>query len=131
MINTKDNKKNFINFSNHPSSGWGNKQRAAALELGTEIIDIPFPQVDPMATSEEIDALVKECVEKIMTHNPSTVMCQGEFRVACRTGIALKELGVLPVVGTTVRRSVESVDPTTGEVTKKLVFNFEKFASLL
>ena len=124
-------KGSFVNFSNHPSTGWSDKQRAAALELGSEIVDVQFPQVDPMANSEEIDQLVAECLETIMSHNPSAVMCQGEFRVACRTGIALQEAGVLPVVGTTVRRSVESVDPKTGEVTKKLVFNFEKFAELL
>ena len=36
----------FINFSNHPSEAWGKTQLNAAMEYG-EVIDIPFPAVNP------------------------------------------------------------------------------------
>ncbi len=36
----------FLNISNHPSQKWGVKQREEAKKLG-DIVDIPFPQIDP------------------------------------------------------------------------------------
>ena len=43
----------FINFSNHPSKAWGKAQLNAAMEYG-EVIDIPFPAVNPYSNKEEI-----------------------------------------------------------------------------
>ena len=43
----------FINFSNHPSRAWGKTQLNAAMEYG-EVIDIPFPAVNPYSNEEEI-----------------------------------------------------------------------------
>ena len=43
----------FINFSNHPSKAWGKTQLNAAMEYG-EVIDIPFPAVNPYSNKEEI-----------------------------------------------------------------------------
>ena len=43
----------FNNFSNHPSKAWGKTQLNAAMEYG-EVIDIPFPAVNPYSNKEEI-----------------------------------------------------------------------------
>lgn len=50
----------FINISNHPSSKWNTEQIEAAKKLGREIIDIPFPSVDPTLNKVEVFGLAKE-----------------------------------------------------------------------
>lgn len=37
----------LLNLSNHPSSLWCDEQKKAAETLFGEIVDLPFPQVDP------------------------------------------------------------------------------------
>ncbi len=56
----------FINLSNHPSSEWSEEQMAAAVAIGGEVVDIPFPYVDPNADEDEIDRLGYKCVERIV-----------------------------------------------------------------
>ena len=47
----------FINLSNHPSAAWGADQLAAAAQYGT-IVDVPFPNIDPTLSTEEVLRLV-------------------------------------------------------------------------
>ena len=68
----------FINLTNHSSGLWSEEQRNAAEQYGN-IVDIPFPAVDPRASSEGIKAVGKEYVEIIINCDPEAVMCQGEF----------------------------------------------------
>ncbi len=44
----------LINLSNHPSHQWQPAQKDLALEKYGSIIDILFPQLDPMAEMNEI-----------------------------------------------------------------------------
>ncbi len=46
----------FYNITNHPSAKWSADQLAAASELGGEVIDLPFPNVPPLATSQDVSA---------------------------------------------------------------------------
>lgn len=69
----------FINFSNHPSDLWSAAQTEAALTYAARIVDLPFPQVDPMVDERAIDELAQSKTEEILSMNPSVVMCQGEF----------------------------------------------------
>ena len=69
----------FINFSNHPAEKWDPVQTAAALEYGSQIIDLPFPSVDPNASAESLSSLAGEITETILDYKPGAVMCQGEF----------------------------------------------------
>ncbi len=55
----------FINVSNHHSSKWSFKQTEAAKEYGT-IVDIPFPNVSPYYTKEEVENLANEYLKKIL-----------------------------------------------------------------
>lgn len=52
---------NFINLSNHPSSGWGEEQKQAAKQWGT-IIDYPFPEVDAQSSTQNIKELAETIV---------------------------------------------------------------------
>ena len=71
----------FVNFTNHPSSDWGEKQTTEAEKYG-KVHDIPFPQVDPMSTEQEIQQLGEQCYKEIMKYHPIAVLCQGEFTLA-------------------------------------------------
>lgn len=113
-------KKNFINFTNHPSQYWGEKQREEALQYG-EIFDVPFPAVDPWGNEEYISRLAEDCVERILQLHPSAVLCQGEFCLAYQVIYRLKEKG-LPVLAACSERMVKE----TGQ-TKEVTFAFTCF----
>jgi len=56
-ISVKEGEKEmFINFSNHPSSMWGEKQKTEAEKYGL-IEDLPFPAVSAHADRKEVQDL--------------------------------------------------------------------------
>ena len=114
----------FINFSNHPSEAWGKAQLNAAMEYG-EVIDIPFPAVNPYSNEEEIYKICEEYVAKIMNLNPSCVLFQGEFCVAYGVISALKKFGVKVVAACSERKSVER--KVGDNVEKTSSFSFVQF----
>ena len=110
MNTDKDNKRLFINFSNHPSSAWGEQQLQAANQLG-QVVDLPFTQVDPAMTGEQVQLLARECVNTILEMGaPSdlTVHVMGEMTVIFHVVTALKALGVRCVASTTERMVTEA-----------------------
>nr|WP_182435672.1 hypothetical protein [Clostridium sp. AM45-5] len=48
----------FINFSNHPSSMWGEKQKTEAEKYGL-IEDLPFPAVSAHADRKAVQDLAE------------------------------------------------------------------------
>ncbi len=114
----------FVNFTNHPSSNWDKDQIKAASEYG-EILDIPFPEVDPEAGEEDIKRLAKECVDKIMTAKPDCVLCQGEFCLSFIVINALKAAGCKVVAACSKRVVEESV--VDGKTVRVSHFRFVKF----
>ncbi len=55
----------FVNLSNHPSTKWTPEQLAAAQAFG-EVVDRPFPNIDPRWSSGEVDELVYKDVHELM-----------------------------------------------------------------
>lgn len=59
---------NLINLSNHPLQSWSDEQLCAARKQFAEIIDYPFPAVNPHLDSEQLypmaGTLVYELKEK-------------------------------------------------------------------
>lgn len=115
----------FINFTNHNSSNWGEEQINAAKEFG-EILDIPFPNVNPYWDEENITAIADEAVTKILEEKPSVVLCQGEMNLVFSVVQKLKENNITVVSATTERKTEEISEPD-GSITKKSVFKFVKF----
>lgn len=98
----------FINLSNHPSDHWDKEQRKAAEKYG-EIVDIPFPQVGPEASHEDILALAEECVHAIEEKAQDadiTVHVMGEMTLTYAIVSRLKEMGIRCVASTTERNTV-------------------------
>lgn len=115
----------FVNCSNHPSKGWQDSQKNAALEYG-EIVDVPFPNVGSEITNEELDALVDDTVNKILEYKPKAVMLMGEFVTSYKIVNKLKENNIKVLVSVTERNSKE-VKGKDGVINKTSVFDFKGF----
>ena len=95
----------LINFSNHPSALWEEKQLKAAREYG-DIVDIPFPDVSPEAGEEDILSLADQYVNKIMSFidgRQATVHVMGEMTFAFSVVTQLRERGITCIASTTER----------------------------
>ena len=115
----------FVNFSNHKSALWSEKQRLAAEAYG-EIVDVPFPMVSSVATEDEIDALADQCVEEIVSKNPDAAMCQGEFTLTYAVINKLLAKGIKCVSACSDRVVVER-QMSDGTTQKQSVFEFVQF----
>lgn len=114
----------FINFTNHPSSHWDKKQRQEAEYFG-EIVDEPFPEISPMATSEEIKNIAKQYAQKIIDKEPNCVLCQGEFGITYHVVSILLQHGI-KVVAACSERQVKEVY-RNGCTEKTVVFEFVQY----
>lgn len=130
----------FINYTNHPSASWGEKQTNEAKKYG-EIRDMLFLNISPQMTVQELMKLAKEHGDNIIAvveyEENSAVLCQGEsvftymlvnYLLSKKLGAhrwqsGLRNLKVLSAISE--RKVVEIVD---GDVTqKKSEFYFEGF----
>lgn len=117
----------FLNLSNHPSGLWKKHQKAAALQWG-EIVDVPFPNIPPEWTNEEVETLVEEYVEKCLALEEAkngaiaAIHLMGEMTFTFKLLQRLKEMDITVLASTTERLS--SQDEKGNKVT---VFNFIQF----
>jgi hypothetical protein len=112
----------LLNFSNHPSAEWSEEQYSTAQSLFGSILDIPFPVVDPHATTEHIVSVAKESLHHILQHKPQAVHIMGEMTLVVAVVGLLQQAGVMCVASTT-KRSVTELP--TGE--KQSWFEFVQF----
>ncbi len=119
----------FINLSNHPSKFWGDKQREASLKYG-EILDYPFPVVDPYATSEEVNGLANQISDDIIRKSPEAVMCQGEFTLTFAIVHCLQKQGIKVLSACTERHVSEETDEN-GRTSRKSIFEFVQYREYL
>ncbi len=112
----------LINLSNHPSSVWQANQLDAAQSRFGKVVDLPFPVIDPLLPSSELDRLVEDFEIQIRKLNPLAVHLMGEFVFCYRLGNRLKAIGILVVASTTQRQVIYAPD---GEKTS--VFTFVQF----
>ena len=111
----------FVNFTNHPSQMWENVQIRAALHYGESILDLLFPQVDPMADEIDLQNLAEEKTSEILSLHPTAVLCQGEFGLCFSVVRRLQKAGVRVLYACSERKvRVEGS-------TKTVQFDFVKF----
>ncbi len=115
----------FFNISNHPSSRWGETQKAAA---GAAIVDVPFPQVPPEMGEEEVKTMAAATVDAISPapQEGDMAMVSGEFIATVEIVREMQRRGVKCVVATTRRETVETVSPD-GKAVKTATFTFVKW----
>lgn len=121
-----DNKSaGFINLSNHPSSRWTAHQLDCAQEYG-RVIDLPFPPIDPYCSSGEIDEIVDQYYQRIMTYRKPVVMLQGEYVFTYRLTCRLKAADIKVLAGCSERRTIEYTD-NEGMTARRSEFEFVMF----
>lgn len=114
----------FINLSNHPSSKWSEAQTEAAKQYG-DIIDLPFPEVDPNGDEAYIANLADAYCQKILDMEdgtPLTIHLMGEMTLAFALVSRLKAKGVACLASTTERIVLEEASGV-----KTNVFRFARF----
>lgn len=95
----------FVNLSNHPLDDWTPEQRSAAEEYG-KLRDLPFPNVSPSLSSEELNHLVEEYFQKLLALSESadiTVHLMGEFTFTHRLINRLQGVDIKCLASTTER----------------------------
>lgn len=115
----------LINLTNHPSSRWSDKQKAAAEEYG-EIVDMPFPVIDEAGDEKYIATLADEYFNKIVKLSDTqsvVVHLMGEQTFSYALIKRLRERGITCVASTTKRIVKEEVPGKKSEV----IFQFERF----
>lgn len=104
--------KYLINFSNHPSAFWEEKQKQAAMEYG-DIIDIPFPAVNPDSDYNVIQELAEKYTDDILSYANShhiTVHIMGEMTFTFLVVSLLKERGIECIASTSNRNTEVTSD---------------------
>lgn len=115
----------FINHTNHPSARWGTAQRTAAEAYG-EIVDVPFPNIPPSWSEEEVAVLAAQNVDVLIAHHPAAVLVQGEPTYACALVERLQAAGIPALAACSERIAREEVAPD-GTARKVSVFQFVRF----
>jgi len=117
----------LINCSNHPVSGWEEKQKKAADQYGN-LTDLSFPAIDPNATTDQIEMLAEQYEVKIRqllaTENTSAlaVHIMGELTFCFALVARLQNAGITCVASTTQRKTIDNPDGT-----RTVQFGFIKF----
>ena len=115
----------MVNFSNHPSGMWSKEQLNIAQQYG-DIIDIRFPQVDSDASEADIKQIADTYIDKILSHNPDVVMCQGEFTLCYSIVKRLKDKNIKCVAACSARETKDEL-LDNGTLKKVTLFNFCRF----
>lgn len=99
----------FINFSNHPYSGWSDVQKKAFADFG-EVKEIPFPPIDPDWSSEKINQEADKYCKQILSMSEKkdvTVHIMGEMTFCFAVVFRLKEAGIRCVASCAKRNVME------------------------
>ncbi len=117
----------LINLSNHSVPNWSERQLNEARTQFGEVADVPFPQINPLASEEEVLDLAEKyfliCKTEIERSKDevNAVHLMGEFTFVFALANMLIDNGIVCVVSTTERRVVEAGDKKISE------FKFVKF----
>lgn len=118
----------LINLSNHHSGKWSNSQMESAVRLYGLVRDIPFPDIDPKGTEEDIVNLANELSEIILhifsehTGENNSVHIMGELTFCFAIITILISNNIKCVASTTNRIANNNSDGS-----KTIKFDFVKF----
>jgi hypothetical protein len=97
----------LLNLSNHSSKQWSDAQKNKATELFGSVVDMPFPQIDPNASADEVALLVEKYISEAKKQNPMAVHVMGEMTFVYRFVETMKSFGIPCYASTTIRKVVE------------------------
>jgi len=123
----------LINLSNHPCDKWSQNQVDKAKELFGEVIDLPFPNVPPDASEQQVLEMAHQYLQKILqirNNIPSdeslSVHVMGEFNFTFII-VQLLTKHNIPCYASTTVREVILEKTENNEVVKTNVFKFVQF----
>lgn len=119
----------LINLSNHPVSKWSDEQLSAAQTQFGEVVDLPFPTVDPQADEVAISALADDYVSRVvlLSDNHSiSVHLMGEMTLTFSLVSRLQKRNI-PCVASTTQRIVNEL----ADGGKEVKFQFVRFRNYL
>ena len=119
----------FLNLSNHPSSGWSDSQHEAvqALCKGAQVIDVPFPHVEPTWSSVEVDEEAQRFASSLREdlvqagQRPLGAMVSGEPILS--VSLVLLQTADVDCYCATTKR----VSETDAQGVKRSIFTFVRF----
>jgi hypothetical protein len=112
----------LVNLSNHPSGFWSEEQLAAARQFG-DIVDVPFPNIDPSSSSSTVHSIADKAAGDITAMAEDIVVhVMGEMTFTYAVVSRLKALGIHCIASTTERKTTFNPDGT-----KVSEFQFVKF----
>ena len=112
----------LVNLSNHPSGFWSEEQLAAARQFG-DIVDVPFPNIDPSSSSATVHSIADKAADDITAMAEDIVVhVMGEMTFTFMVVTRLKEMGIKCIASTTERKTTYNDDGT-----KLSEFSFVKF----
>ncbi len=118
----------LINLSNHPSSQWSEEQTKAARHNYGQLIDLPFPAIDPEAETYDIERLAEDYeikVRQLLAAESSgnfAVHIMGELTFCFALVARLQKAGIQCLASTTSRLAIDQPDGS-----KISRFGFVKF----
>ena len=119
----------LINLTNHPSGQWGHEQLAAAGKYGS-ILDMPFPNVPPEYSEEEVARIAEMYEKKILRLKPDAVLCQGEICLAFAIAEKIRKhhIPVLAACSERITEETTKADGSTIKVSRFVFHQFRKYA---
>lgn len=114
----------LINFTNHPYNQWNDVQKEAASLYG-EVVDLPFPEIDPMGDEVYIKSLVDSYFLKIQSRindEKTVIHIMGEMTFTYMMLDRLKQDGIECIASTSKRIVNVNVDGS-----KNVTFVFARF----
>jgi len=96
----------LINLSNHPFSSWSENQQQTAIRQYGEVVDLPFPHIDPATDHDQVLMLAEDYHSKIRQMPPATVHLMGELTFCFILADLLRKVGIACVASTTRREVV-------------------------
>lgn len=115
----------LINLSNHPSANWSAEQTEAAVQQFGNIVDLPFPQIEPQATKDDIHRMAQDYLNRVHQKGApdiTAIHIMGEMTLTFALVQMLKDAGYRCYASTTVREVYES-EPGK----KTVIFQFVSF----
>ncbi|MBX2929803.1 MAG: CRISPR-associated protein [Saprospiraceae bacterium] len=115
----------LLNLSNHPSPTWPEAQMQTAVERYGSVQDMPFPNIPPDATADEVRMLAEQYEAKIRQLDPAAVHLMGEMTFTFALVNRLQAIGI-PCIASTTERIAEE---RGGQ--KIVTFRFVRFRNYL
>lgn len=111
----------LLNLSNHPSPTWSAAQLQAATAQYGSVQDLPFPNIPPDATADEVRRLAEQYEAEVRRVDPAAVHLMGEMTFTFALVNRLQAFGIPCIASTTERIAEER------EGQKIVTFRFVQF----